>query len=213
LGEVEVVLRQHAAVRQAVASAQEDGSGNNRIVAYVVPNPPSAPTVAELKSFVKQKLPDYMVPSIFVMLDFLPVTPNGKVDRYALPVPETSRAALGARYVAPRTPTEGVVADIWAEVLKVDKVGVFDNFFDLGGHSLLATQMLSRICDKFQIWLPLRTLFEQPTVSDLAEQVGRTETITVANNKMTDLLAEIESLSEAQAQKLASKHRSKDQPS
>ena len=121
--------------------AREDVAGDKRLVAYLVVAT-QKPSVSELRSFLKAKLPEYMVPSIFMFLDALPLTPNGKIDRKALPAPDQSSPELGASYVAPRTAEEELIAEIWAEVLKVDKVGIHDNFFDLGGHSLKATQVV-----------------------------------------------------------------------
>ena len=112
-----------------------------------------------------------MIPSAFVILDALPLTPNGKVDRKALPVPDQSRPELEESYQAPRTPIEEMLVGIWAEVLKLEKIGIHDNFFDLGGHSLLATQVISHIRAAFQVELPLRSLFEKPTVVGLAEAI------------------------------------------
>ncbi|MGH7828867.1 MAG: amino acid adenylation domain-containing protein, partial [Candidatus Binatia bacterium] len=129
-------------------------------------------SLEELRSFLRQKLPDYMVPSAFVFLDSLPLTPNGKVDRRALPAPDQTRPDLDGTLVAPRSPVEETLARIWAEVLGLEKVGVYDNFFDLGGHSLLATQVISRVRATLKLELPLRSLFESPTVAELAERIG-----------------------------------------
>jgi acyl carrier protein len=128
-------------------------------------------TAAELKSFVSVKLPEYMVPSAYVFLDSLPLTPNGKVNRNALPAPAHIRPELDETFSAPRTPTEELLAGIWAEVLRIDKVGIHDNFFDLGGHSLLATRVASRMREAFRIELPLRALFEMPTVASLSDHI------------------------------------------
>jgi non-ribosomal peptide synthetase component F/acyl carrier protein len=173
LGEIETVLAQHATIQQAVVLARED-SEDRRLVAYVVAAPGSAPSVNELRGFVQQKLPEYMVPSAFMFLDFLPITPNGKLDRKALPAPDHSRPELDDSFVAPTTPAEEILANIWAEVLKIDKVGIHDNFFHLGGHSLLATQVISRIRDIFKLELPLRSLFEAPTIAGIAERIDST---------------------------------------
>jgi acyl carrier protein len=125
--------------------------------------------VSELLAFLKERLPDYMVPSALVLLDALPLTINGKIERRALPAPE--RDTDGAEYVAPRTAEEELMAQLWAAVLGQARVGRDDNFFELGGHSLLATQLISRIRDTFQLELPLRTIFELPTVAGLAERI------------------------------------------
>jgi len=142
-----------------------------RLVAYVVPNDEQEPTVSELRRFLREKLPDYMVPSAFVTLEALPLTPSGKVNRRALPVPDRVRPELEGVYVAPRTPTEEVLTGIWAQVLGVEQVGVHDDFFELGGHSLLATRVVSQMRQAFQVELPVRALFEAPTVAGLAERV------------------------------------------
>jgi acyl carrier protein len=164
----------------AVVMAREDRPGDNRLVAYVVASHEPTPTSGELRSFLKEKLPDYMIPSAFVYLDCLPITPNGKVDRKALPVPEGSRTHLETVFLAPQTPTEEHLAKIWQEVLGLEQVGIHDNFFELGGHSLLATQVLSRARDHFEMELPLLHLFERPTIGGLAELI---ETIRWADQR------------------------------
>jgi amino acid adenylation domain-containing protein len=169
LGEIEAALNQHPALQESVVIAREDVPGNKRLVAYVVVNQTPAPTMKELHQFLKQKLPDYMVPSTFVMLDTLPLTPNGKVDRRALPAPEMVRKELLPTFVAPKTPIEEMLALMWGEVLGIEQVGIDDNFFELGGHSLLATQLVSRVRSSFAVELPLRSLFEAPSVKELAE--------------------------------------------
>ena len=128
-------------------------------------------STVELRTFLKNKLPEYMVPAGFVLLDSFPLTPNGKVDRRALPSPDEARPELDKAFVEFRTPTEELLADIWAQVLGVERVGIYDDFFDLGGHSLLATQVVSRIRETFQVEMPLRRLFETPTVAGLAESL------------------------------------------
>ena len=168
LGEIEAVLMQHRAVGEAVVIAREDARGDKTLVAYVVNHEDVPPS--ELRSFLKGKLPEYMLPSAIVVLDRLPLSPNGKLDRKALPAPEYRSEEA---FVAPRTPNEQTLAAIWAEVLKLEKIGIHDNFFDLGGHSLLATQLISRIRDAFQIELPLRALFESPTVAGLSLAIAR----------------------------------------
>jgi amino acid adenylation domain-containing protein len=170
LGEIEAVLRQHEAVRESVVVAREDVPGDRRLVAYVVPAAGFTADSKDLRAFLQDKLPEYMIPSVVVELHELPLTPNGKVNRRALPAPDYD-AQLQKNYVAPRTPTEELLCGIWAEVLKVSRVGVDDNFFELGGHSLLATQVVSRIVPAFNVQLPLRTLFEAPTVAGMAERV------------------------------------------
>ena len=167
LGEIESALAQHPAVRQALVLAREDRPGDKRLVAYLVTAQEPAP--AELRAFLQERLPEHMVPSAFVFLERMPLTSSGKVDRKALPAPDA--ASSGAPFVAPRTPTEELLAGIWAEVLGQPRVGVEDDFFALGGHSLLATQVLSRVRTAFSVDVPVRTLFEAPTVAGLAQKL------------------------------------------
>jgi hypothetical protein len=169
--EIERILLEMDMVKEAVVMARQDPSGSKHLVAFLVPNGQPAPTVATLRRLLVEALPDSMIPSAFVMLDAMPLTANGKVDRQALSVPDHARAALESAYVAPRTPVEKVLTEIWAEVLGLEQVGIYDNFFELGGHSLLATQVLSRLHGAFQVELSLRSLFEAPTVANLAEHV------------------------------------------
>jgi amino acid adenylation domain-containing protein len=167
LGDIEAVLVQHAAVKETVVVAREDSPGDKRLVAYLVPTGLETPAASELRRFLREQLPEYMVPSAFVTLTALPLTPNGKVNRLALPAPEQTRPELEEAFVAPRTPAEETIAAIWAELLRVSTVGVRDNFFGLGGNSLLATRVMARLRDAFQVELPLRSLFEAPTVEGL----------------------------------------------
>jgi amino acid adenylation domain-containing protein len=171
LGEIETALSQHPSVRESVVLLREDAPGEKRLVAYLATEPRKTFTVDDLRSFLRQKLPDYMTPAAFVTLDALPLTPNGKIDRRALPAPEQSRPELAEAFVAPRNPVEELLAGAWADVLEIERVGVHDNFFDLGGHSLLATKLFSRLRDTFQVELPLAALFEAPTVAALAERI------------------------------------------
>ena len=187
LGEIEAALGRHPAVREAVVMAREDKPGDpsaslltdpstslrieKRLVAYVVAEREPLPTTTDLRNFLKEKLPEYMVPAVFVLLDALPLMPNGKIDRRALPSPDRSRPELDKVFVAPRTPTEESLVEIWVQLLNIERVGVHDNFFDLGGHSLLATQLVSRMREAFQVEIPLRRLFEAPTVAGLAESI------------------------------------------
>jgi amino acid adenylation domain-containing protein/non-ribosomal peptide synthase protein (TIGR01720 family) len=171
LGEIEAVVGQHPGIREAVVLAREDAPGQVRLVAYTVAHAES-PDISELRRYLKASLPDYMMPSAFVMLDALPMTPNGKVDRRALPDPSPDRQASEETLVKPRNPHEEMIGGIWAEVLGIESVGIHDDFFELGGHSLLATQVVSRIRKSFQVELPLRALFEAPTVAGLAEKLG-----------------------------------------
>jgi hypothetical protein len=171
LGEIEAVLSQHPEVQSAVVLAREDVPGEKRLVSYIVPRQAQSLTVSDLRQFLQGKLPHYMIPAVFVWLEHLPLTPSGKIDRRALPAPESGRPNLDAVYVAPRTALEEIIAGIWASLLGVERVGIHDNFFELGGQSLLATQAMSRLRDVSHVDLPLQTLFETPTVADLAKAV------------------------------------------
>ena len=172
LGEVEAVLGAHPSVREAVVLVREDTPGDRRLVAYVVAEPGQTAVGSDLYGFVKQQLPEYMVPSAFVELDSLPRTRHDKIDRGALPAPDRVRPELNKEFVAARNSTEEMLTKIWAEVLDLDQVGVHDNFFELGGHSLLATQVISRVRQAFHLELPLARLFEAPTVAALAETIS-----------------------------------------
>jgi acyl carrier protein len=174
-----VALLAFSGVREAVALAREDVPGDKRLVGYVAAD--ASLDMAALRTHLQQRLPEYMVPSALLRLDAFPLTSNAKVDRKSLPAPD-ARAELRP-YVAPRDELEQQIADLWAEVLRVDRVGIHDNFFELGGHSLLATQLVARVRSTFDVELPLRKLFEQPTVegmtllllSALAEGMGADE--------------------------------------
>jgi natural product biosynthesis luciferase-like monooxygenase protein/amino acid adenylation domain-containing protein len=165
LSEIEAHLSQHPQIQETTVITREDPSGNQRLIAYLV-SKDNTLTTSELRQFLKNRLPDYMVPNIFVMLDVMPLTPNGKIDHRSLPSPEQDLIEEN-NFVAPRTPTEQQIADIFAAVLKIEQVGIYNNFFELGGHSLLATQIISRFRETFQIELPLETIFKSPNVADL----------------------------------------------
>lgn len=198
LGEIEALLGQHPQVRQVVVTAREDHLGNKHLVAYVVPDEQAIALKShELGNFLKKQLPDYMIPSAFVLLEALPLTPNGKVDRRSLPAPDLQKLELAEPYVAPRNAVEEVLAGIWAKTLRVERVGIHDNFFELGGHSLLATQVISRIRETFQVELPLRCIFESPSVAQLAQSTiakeakpGLTEKIARIHQKLEGMSAE-----------------------
>ena len=174
LGEIEARIAEQPAVREAVVIAREDQPGDKRLVAYLVAHEGHALLdEAQLRTILAQTLPDYMVPSYFIVLDTIPLTANGKTDRKALPAPDMTRGEVG--YLAPRTAAEEIMAGIWVQVLKRDKVGVHDNFFALGGHSLLATQLLTRICTAFDVELPLSAIFETSTLAELVTRTHRSE--------------------------------------
>jgi aspartate racemase len=202
LGEIETVLRRSPSVREAVVLARDDGPPDasvermpgKRLVGYVVPKQGSAPAAAELRHFLRRQLPEYMIPSHFVMLRDLPLTSIGKVDRRLLPAPDLQRPMLEQAYVAPRTSVEGLLAGIWREVLGLERIGVHDSFFALGGHSLMATRLVSRIRDTFHVELPLRRVFEAPTVAEMAMLLVQDEA--AAEDRVERLLDELDAMSD-----------------
>ena len=186
-GEVQSALTGHSSVSESFVAVREDSPGEPRLVAYVVAKRGSMVSTDDLRTWLRGRLPDYMIPSAFVSMNSLPLTPNGKVDRRALPTPE--QAGSGREYVVPATPAEETIARIWAEVLRIERVGSNDNFFELGGHSLLVTQVVSRMRKAFQRDLPIRWVFESPTVAELAARMGEAEHADVSS-----LLDELEGL-------------------
>jgi amino acid adenylation domain-containing protein len=172
-GEIESVLGQHEAVREVVVMAREDVPGDKRLVAYLVPNQKQAPSVSVLRQYLREKLPDYMVPTAYVMLEKFPLTTNGKIDRKALPSPTGLRPELESAYVAPATEIERTIASIWQAVLRLEKIGIHDNFFEVGGYSLLAIRVISRIRKASQIDLPLQSFFESPTIAGLSQAIEK----------------------------------------
>jgi amino acid adenylation domain-containing protein len=180
VAEIEATLTKHMAIKEAVVVARQDQPNEIRLVGYFVPASEPIPTVSKLRRFLTEKLPEHMIPSAFVILDAMPLTPNGKVDRRALPAPDWARPELDEIYVAPRTAVEEELAGIWADVLALDQVGVYDNFFELGGNSILATQVISRVFQTLQVELPMRSFFEEPTVAGAAKIIETVHSITRA---------------------------------
>ena len=208
LGEVETVLRQHSMLAAAAVVVREDGRREKQLVAYVVPKPDALQVSGNadgafeteffkneflpgVRAWLRSKLPDYMVPGILLPLTALPLTPNGKVDRKALPSPEQLRPASPESFIAPRSTTETMLAEIWCEVLGLQRVGVHDNFFELGGHSLRSIQIISRLRESVQVEVAMRDFFEHPTIADLAEVIE------------SALVRELSELSEEEAATLA----------
>ncbi|MBN3884455.1 MAG: amino acid adenylation domain-containing protein [Nostoc sp.] len=195
LGEIEAVLNQHPDIKQVIVIARENEPGNKSLVAYLIAKD-HPPTSSTLRNFLKTKLPDYMIPGAFVFLEAFPLTPNGKINRRALPAPDADQRNLEVDFVAPRTPTEQELATIWVEVLKLKQVGIHDNFFELGGHSLLATQVISRLREAFYLNFPLRYLFENPTIAELAQKVNAQQIEQAENDAIAQILGEVAQLSE-----------------
>jgi amino acid adenylation domain-containing protein len=171
LGEIESVLTEHESVKETVVIALEDKGSEKRLVAYVVNVPGASGNISELRSHLRSRLPDYMIPSAFVYLDALPLTSHGKIDRRALPAPDAERPALAEAFVAPRTPAEKSLASIWMKLLGINRIGINDNYFELGGDSLLATQLASQVRSVFEVELPLVELFRHPTLSEMATSI------------------------------------------
>ncbi|PMB44418.1 non-ribosomal peptide synthetase [Fischerella thermalis CCMEE 5201] len=192
LGEIEALINQHPAVRETVVVAREDVLNGQCLVGYLVTHQETTLSVHELRNFLKEKLPEYMIPSTFVVLDALPLLPNGKVDCRALKVPENLRPDLTAVFQPPQSDIEKIIAQVWQKVLHLEKVGIHDNFFDLGGHSLLATQIVSQLCQDLHLELSLRCIFEAPTIAELALVIEDM------------LIGELEELTESEAEKLIS---------
>ncbi|MCB0195324.1 MAG: amino acid adenylation domain-containing protein [Anaerolineae bacterium] len=172
LGEIETTLSQHTAIKKCVVMAHENGLGDKRLVAYFVSS--QTVTVRQLQTYLQQKLPDYMIPSVFMLLDELPLHANGKINRGALPAPDADRSELAENFVAPEGAVEVLLAEMWQDVLKISQIGRHDNFADLGGHSLLTMRIASRLQQEYEIDLPLRFLFDYPTIAELAPIVMAT---------------------------------------
>ncbi|HKS08032.1 MAG TPA: amino acid adenylation domain-containing protein, partial [Pyrinomonadaceae bacterium] len=190
LGEVEAAMSRHEAVRAVVVVAREVREGDQRLVAYVVGKEKQLPTASEWRTFLIQRLPEYMIPSLFVSLEELPLLPNGKVNRAALPAPDASRPELRREFVAPENPTQARLVELYMNVLALDRVGIHDDFFELGGDSILATRLVSRVRRIFEVEMPLRELFWKPTVFELAAVVEQL------------VIEQLEDLSEEEAERL-----------
>jgi amino acid adenylation domain-containing protein len=209
LGEIESALREHPAVKEAV-TVVKSANDEKYIVAYVVPLSEPAPATAELRAFLKQRLPEYMAPSTFVLLDKLPLTATGKLDRAALPEPDRSHRERESAFTAPRNAVEETLVEIFNEVLGIEKVGIHDNFFDFGGHSLLATRVVARIRKMFNTELPLRRFFESPTVAEVAELLKSHETVPGRMEEMLVLMRKIENLSTDDLEELLRRKKAKE---
>jgi len=196
LGEIEKALAQHAAVRETVVLLRDEEQGDKQLVAYLVPDPEQPPSINDLRTYLSSRLPEYMVPAAFVLLDALPRTSHGKLDRRELPAPDRASSAPEEAFVAARNSTEAALADLWSSVLGVSQIGMYDNFFELGGHSLLAAQLISRVREAFQVDVPLRLVFETPTVAGLALTVIQSQADHMDSYEMEQLLSELELLAE-----------------
>jgi amino acid adenylation domain-containing protein len=199
MAEVERALREHSAIKDLFVASRQNESGESYLIAYFVTHGRSAPTAAELRSLMKKKLPDYMIPSKFVHLDALPLTPSDKVDRKALPEPKTSRPDLQVAFTGPTNSVELLLTQIWAEVLSLDKVGLHDNFFDLGGHSLGAFRVITRVIQIFQLELPVKALFDSPTIAEMASVITQNELKPANETELAQMLREVEAMTEEEA--------------
>ena len=219
LGEIEAALARHPDVHEVAVIAREEPQGDKRLVAYVVAQPGKAISMTSLRMHLRSSLPEYMVPAMFVSLDALPLSPNGKIDRKALPAP-VREMADSAEFVAPRNAVESKVAAIWSEVLGVERIGVNDSFFELGGHSLLATQIIARVREQFGVDVALRGLFEQPTIAALTEMVTAApaaarndvpeiKPIPRGKKDMAQLLSQIDQLTDEEVQALLARRAGK----
>jgi len=211
LGEIEAALNRHPGIAEAVVLARQDVPGDTRLVAYLVPQPDQEPATNEVRIFLRELLPEYMVPTAFVTLRAFPLTANGKIQREALPAPMSSSVNLEETYVAPRTVLEEVIAAIWVEILSIKRVGVHDNFFEVGGHSILAMQVISRIREEFHLELPVRSFFDGMTVERLATSILEREPEPGRSEKIARTLKAVAEMSEDELLEMISAPNSKNE--
>lgn len=203
LGEIENLITSLKGIKQAVVKAFDLERGDKVLVAYYqLEEPENEISDENIKNHLKQFVPDYMIPTLFIKLDQIPLSPAGKINRHALPRPDFSKVRASAPYVAPRTESEEKLAKIVREVLNIEQVGVFDNFFELGGHSMMATQVVSRIQEEFGVELPLRAFFENPTIENIAQAIAQAQLENLESDELNNVLNEIENLSDDEIDKL-----------
>jgi natural product biosynthesis luciferase-like monooxygenase protein len=202
LGEIETLLSRHETVQEAVVVAREDSPGSKRLVGYLIPKPGATPVTAELRDFLLAELPEYMVPSNFVVMDAFPLTPNRKVDRKALPAPAQAAPAVQTGLATAQTATEDRLMALWRQVLQVSDIGPDDNFFDVGGNSLIAVALINEVRSTFNVDLPLISLFQAPTVSCMAQRVEDLQLEQMAPDELSALIAKLEQLSDAEVNAL-----------
>jgi acyl-coenzyme A synthetase/AMP-(fatty) acid ligase/acyl carrier protein len=201
IGEVEATLVEHSEVKEAAVIAKKTQSGDWTLIAYLLPKAFPPPTTTNLRTFFKNRLPDYMIPSTFITLEKMPVTSTGKINRRELPQPGNSRPELGISYAAPRTSVETELERIWASVLYLNHVGINDNFFDLGGHSLAASRVISRVIQTFQLELPIKALFDAPSVAEMAAIITQHQAKRASDTELAQMLREVEAMTEEEAQR------------
>jgi acyl carrier protein len=199
IAEIQASILKLGLFSKAFVKARDQQSGDKSLVAYLVPENWPAPTTSALRKTLASMLPSHMIPSVFVMLKALPLTPNGKVDRKALPDSGYSRPELDTDFVPPKSQVEMELAEIWCEALSLDQVGIHDNFFDLGGHSLAVNRVVSRVIKAFQLELPVKALFESPTVAKMAKIITLNQARTASPQVLEHMLSEIEALSDDEA--------------
>jgi acyl-CoA synthetase (AMP-forming)/AMP-acid ligase II/acyl carrier protein len=192
LGEIETALEKHSLIREAVVIAREDTPGDKRLVAYMVSETPSNPAISDLRDYLKEKLPEYMIPSTYEFMVVFPLTPNGKVDRLSLPAPEMDRPEMEQEFIAPRTQSEKNLAKLWSEVLNIEEISIQDNFFDLGGHSLSAVQVTVKIAQAYNVELSLQAFFQASTLADLATKLEEKLIEQAEADQLEELLREVE---------------------
>ena len=205
IGEVEAKLSNHPGVKEAAVIAKEDSFGGKTLIAYFVPLGHPTPTVTSLRNFLGKDLPDYMIPATFISLLNFPLLATGKINRRALPDPDKSRPALATVYASPTTPIEQQLVKVWGEILSLDRIGIHDNFFELGGHSLAATRVVSQVIKQFQLEIPLRSLFESPTVAEMSAVITEHQGKLLGKEELERLLSELELMSDEEAQQLVAK--------
>jgi amino acid adenylation domain-containing protein len=209
IAEVEAALLNHDGIREVAVVGRKDHLDNARLAAYFVPSKYPAPSSSALRKFLNEQLPDYMIPTVFVPLDTLPLTPNGKINRQLLPDHDSSRPELDTPFAAPRTEIEKRLSKIWGDVLSLRQVGVHDNFFELGGHSLAATRVIAQVVKEFRLEIRLRDMFQAPTVAEMAAVISASQGNKLDEQELERILDELESVTEEEAQRLASEGESK----
>jgi len=202
VAEVESVLADHPEVTAAAVTSRSNSAAEMQLIGYIVPGRSCSPTASSLRKFLLERLPEYMVPAIFKTVDALPLTASGKIDRHALPQPGKERPELAEPFTAPSTPTERALTKIWGKVLGFDQVGTHDSFFDLGGHSLTATRVISQVIKQFQLEIPLQSLFQSPTIAEMATVIVEHQAKKIAEPELGRILAEVESFSEEKARQV-----------
>jgi acyl carrier protein len=198
--EVEKVLSSHPAIRDCHVIPQTFHSGEDRLVAYFTTSSNFVPSTTDLREFLQLTLAEYMIPSAFVPLDSIPLTPAGKLDRAALPLMLPSRPALKTTFVAPERPTEERLAKIWRGILDIEQIGIHDNFFDLGGHSLAATRIVAQVINAFQVDVSVNDLFDAPTIAKMSEVVTASHIKCASAAELLQILQDIEAMTDEEAQ-------------